>query len=456
MIDFTHSIRNIVDRLPEPVQERFWESHRAIMKASQDSPHARYARDFLVPYAAADALAATIEGEPIAVDIPKLTDLPEKIERSQLDEEIASQRRRKQAREALAAEDARDVPLPALPTLDAFIEEHLDDQTPYLIDGLWPAMSRVLFTAAPKFGKTSTVANLLRSLADGDPFLGRFAVEKEPPAVLLIDTEMTASTLARWLDGQQITNTELIRPITLQGHLSSFNILEPETRERWARHLEAGPGQVVILDNLRPMLDALGLDENREAGRFLTAWDELMADMGAAESMIVHHTGHNGERARGDSALRASNAAMWQGVLGKADDMTSDRYFSAYGRDVNVPEARVERDDRGRLVIAGGSRKRDRLTAEAQAAAITVLTHLQEHPSAELSKRKIQDALKEDHTRAAIQAGINWALEQGYIVTRAGGKNATLHDLTPTGVVWLGKMGAKGTLEPELSQHAVF
>ena len=79
-----------------------------------------------------------------------------------------------------------------------------------------------------------------------------------------------------------------------RGRVSTFDILDPDTRSQWAARMRGSNG--VIFDCLRPILDALGLDENRYAGRLLMAIDELLNEAGVPEALIVHHMGHSGER----------------------------------------------------------------------------------------------------------------------------------------------------------------
>jgi hypothetical protein len=128
--------------------------------------------------------------------------------------------------------------------------------------------------------------------------------------------------------------------IALRGKVSTFNILDPETRARWARHLR--PGDVLLLDCLRPILDVLGLKEATEAGQFLVAFDALLLEARIAEGGIAHHMGHVGERSRGDSRLRDWPDVEWRLVRDKSNDDETDpaapRYFAAYGRDVDQPE----------------------------------------------------------------------------------------------------------------------
>ncbi|WP_026533911.1 AAA family ATPase [Arthrobacter sp. H14] len=322
-------------------------------------------------------------------------------------------RNRDAAKQIIAAEQAGQFTPPTPIPLDAFIANAANQEEAWRIEGLWPVNGRVLCSAAYKAGKTTLIGNLLRSLVDGDPFLGRYqplladAQYVHENGVLLIDTEMTERQLGAWLDDQGIKNQHLIEVLCLRGQLSAFNILDPATRTKWARKIEGS--EVVILDNLRPVLDALGLDENREAGKFLTAWDEFMSEMFATESLIVHHTGHGQERARGDSALLASNDAMWTLIRDdESEEPISPRYFKAIGRDVDVPETLLNYDGTTRrLSIGGGNRKDTRTAGKVHA----VLDFLKTSPGT--SKTGIKTAIPGDDKDTA--KAIDEALRQGLI-----------------------------------------
>ena len=152
--------------------------------------------------------------------------------------------------------------------------------------------------------------------------------------------------------------------MALRGKVSTFDIIDPATRAQWARHI--GPADVLLLDCLRPVLDALGLDESHDAGRFLVAFDALLAEAGIAEAVIAHHMGHAGERSRGDSRLRDWPDVEWRLVRDKSNDDDGEtdpaaaRYFAAYGRDVDQPEQLLGYDQATRhLRIAGGTRRED-------------------------------------------------------------------------------------------------
>lgn len=266
------------------------------------------------------------------------------------------------ARRLLAREQLGNPPRPQLVRLDDFLAQPDTDPT-YRIDRVWPTGGRVLLAAQAKAGKTTLLGNAIRSLVDGDRFLGRYDTAAAA-RVLLIDDELDPRTLRRWLAAQGIANTAAVRLLALRGRIAAFDIIDPPTRATWATQLAGA--DVIILDCLRPILDAFGLDENREAGRFLVAFDALLAESGATEAIVTHHMGHGAERARGDSRLTDWPDAIWKLVRDKdetdptLDDVTGLRYFSAYGRDVDEPQAELTFDPTNRHLSIGllaGNRK---------------------------------------------------------------------------------------------------
>jgi Bifunctional DNA primase/polymerase, N-terminal/AAA domain len=274
---------------------------------------------------------------------------------------------------------AEPTDLPPLVRLDEFLATP-DDELAYRVDRLWPAGGRVILAAAWKAGKTTLLGNLIRSLVDGQPFLGTYEVQ---PArrVILIDDELDQRTLRRWLREQGIANTGRVELIALRGKVGTFNIVDPTERSRWAKHI--GPGDVLLLDCLRPILDALGLDESHDVGRFLVPFDALLAEAGIGEAAIAHHMGHAGERSRGDSRLRDWPDVEWRLVRDKSRDVDGEtdpgapRYFAAYGRDVDQPEQLLGYDTTTRrLSITGGSRK----DAHAEALVAAVVQFVKDNP----------------------------------------------------------------------------
>lgn len=222
--------------------------------------------------------------------------------------ELQRLRSRAEATVRFALEQSGETKLAPLVDLTAFLAVPDDDVT-YRVDRLWPTGGRVILAAQHKAGKTTLTGNLIRALADGTPFLDTYQVARAR-RVVLIDNELDERMLRRWLRDHGIASTDRVDVLTLRGKLSSFNILDPTTRARWATHI--GRADVLVFDCLRPALDALGLSEDKDAGRFLEALDELTHQAAIPESLTVHHMGHSGERSRGDSRILDWPDALWK------------------------------------------------------------------------------------------------------------------------------------------------
>lgn len=266
-------------------------------------------------------------------------------------------RARDEAKRIYDGESGIRVDIPSLTHLSDFLDEP-DEEVAYRVDRLWPSGGRVVFAAAQKAGKTTVTGNLARALADGEPFLDEFFTA-QADRIVLVDNELSPGMWRRWLRDQDIGKVDSVDLLSLRGRLSSFNILDPGVRSRWAEAL--GSADVLVFDCLRPALDALGLSEDKDAGRFLEALDELVREAGISELLVVHHMGHSNERSRGDSRILDWPDAVWSLVREDPDDPVSRRYFKAYGRDVEHPESRLTYDPETRhLSLGGGSRKQER------------------------------------------------------------------------------------------------
>lgn len=349
----------------------------------------------------------------------------------QLQRDVTYELRRLRARDTaqrmLRAERNGGPPPPALD-----LEEFLATPDPpacYRIDAVLPTGGRVVITAQYKAGKSTLVANLVRSLVDGHPFLGRYDVTPPDGRVVLVDNELDERTLRRWLRDQRIEQSSRVAVIPLRGRVTTFDLLDDDTRARWAKQLRSLGAAVLVVDCLRPLLDALGLDESRDAGRFLVALDALMVDAGVGELLLAHHMGHNGERSRGDSRILDWPDATWRLVREVGEDGQAEpdarRYFSAYGRDVDQPEGLLAYDPASRrLTLAGGSRR----DTAAEGAMPALLEYLEANPGA--TKKAIEAALTARHSRRSVRDAVCRAVEKGLVDIARGPNRSDLHLLT--------------------------
>ena len=333
-----------------------------------------------------------------------------------------------EARRRRGEQDHPPITLPPVKSLTQLLAEP-DDEEQYRIDKVAPAGARIMLNAQWKAGKTTIVDNLVRALVDDEPFLGRFTVHTPAQHLVLIDDEMSERKLRRWLRDQKIANAAAVADvITLRGKLAAFNLLDDKVRGQWATRFRDLGCDYLALDCLRPILDALGLDEKSDAGKFLVAYDALLDEAGISDSLVVQHMGHANERARGDSRLQDWPDAIWN-IVRENDKPDSARFFSAYGRDVDVHEGRLGFDPATRrLTYASGSR-RDADVEAAFCAVIELLAAVAKNDAAEcLSKNQIEGDLGlSDHKQKATRAAIKVATERGLVHVETGPRNSQLH-----------------------------
>jgi hypothetical protein len=334
---------------------------------------------------------------------------------------VEVERVRREARRLVDAEERPPEVIPALVTL----RDRLARRTPppaWRIQQWQARESRVMAVAQFKAGKTTLRDNVVRSLVDGDPFLGREKVEPLTGALALVDTEMAEWQMEQWLGAQAIQHDDQVLVLPLRGHAAAFNILDDRVRREWAARLRERQTEYLVLDCLRPVLDALGLDEQREAGRFLVAFDALLAEAGIPDALVIQHMGHLNERARGDSRLRDWPDAEWR-LVRRDDDPASARFITAYGRDVDVPESQLVFNPMSRhLTIEDGSR-RDAKTRDALDAVLEVLG-----AGDALSGRKVKEALEDtEHSRETIDAALRLGVRRGVVLRQEGPRNAKLY-----------------------------
>ena len=280
----------------------------------------------------------------------------------------------REARRRLDAAERPPITLPAVRNLTQFLDtEH--DEPEYLIDRIHPYGGNILATGPYKAGKTTLRDNAIRALVDGGAFLGRYNVTRTVNRLVIIDLEMSEAQLWRWFQRSGIRNTDNVADvISLQGRGHMLDLRDDDLRRQWVDRLQTIGCDYLIVDCLRPVLDAVGLDENREASLWLQAFDRLRAEAGIRDgAMVLHHHGHGSDRGRGDSAILGWYTAEWKVTRLDKDDVSSPREFSANGRDVDEPPRALRYNEATRALAledhsVKGCGSRDR--AEEDAAAI--------------------------------------------------------------------------------------
>ena len=350
---------------------------------------------------------------------------PENDEQRLLDADKRKIRRSRQARREVDAEDNPPKPIPKPRTL----RDRLANKTkpvPYRIDQLMKYGHRVMLVAQFKVGKTTAVINLIRSLVDGVPFLGRLHVSRVVD-ITLIDAEMATedtNQLDEWYERAGIKHQDHVKVVALRGAASAFNILDPNVRKEWADNLRGT--KLLVLDCLRSILDALGLDENKDAGKCYVAFDALLREADIREAIVVTHMGHANERARGDSRTLDWPDVTWN-LVRLDEDPASPRFFKAFGRDVDFRETALDFDTKtGSLKLGKGSRK-DETALRAIPLIVAYVLNCATPPSATKIRKDVHDT--EGLSDRIIRRALALAVKSGELVETVAAKGAKLYEV---------------------------
>jgi hypothetical protein len=338
-------------------------------------------------------------------------------ERGQVEKRKADLRRNATAEAELRAEkhaadleklDARSK------RLDAFLMEPPSGQR-YDVQNLLPGDGNSTLCAPKKIGKTTMMGEVIRSFADGEPFLAQFAVQ--PAVVGVWDYEMGDDQHRIWLGDLGIRNTRNVHRLSLRGVGPSFR---SEEFRKWAVEWLRSRGiQVWILDPAHRAATGYSgttRDPNEAVQEFTEELERVKEEAGVRNIVLPIHTGLHGEHARGAARWGDWPDAIW--TLKKDD--AGLRTLSAEGRDVDLPETPLCFDRETRLLTVSPF---DSFAHEYRPTDVDrVCRWLRENPGVRPSKNLIIQKLRMGHSKGA--AAIEEAESEGRILIRKGPRNS--------------------------------
>lgn len=315
-----------------------------------------------------------------------------------------------------------------------------DEDPVYRINELWPLGGKIVLAAPQKSGKTTTVGNIVKALADGSPLFGPapgrqgfggFPVVpmRDTGRIFLADFELDRRMLRRWLGDHAIQRTDRVHVEMFRG--KTWDIRDEKIRMQWATYLRELDTEIVIVDPLGPVLFALGINENdnTEVGTFLHALDALVAESGASELLVTHHTGHSGERSRGATVLRGWPDAEWrlmneETAPGREPAADATRFFAANGRDVALRDTALEYDGPTRHLSLGVGNRATHATEKHSPLVMEIVETMPGmNNSALVEAIQAKAGLERNNARKVVSA----LLGSGAVHTHKGLKNATLY-----------------------------
>ena len=355
---------------------------------------------------------------------------------SRIAEAAESMRVQREARALLAAEVAKA-------TFTGFASVSLREALakprefkPAIVRGLQMQGHKATLTAQFKAGKTTLAGNLVRSLADGEPFLDRFEVFELPGNIGIFDYELTEDDALDMYGALGLRSTKQVFLESLRGE--GFSLANEFHREQAVRWLTEHDIVYWVLDPFGRALRGFGSENaNDDVRVFLDTIDEIVERAGILGTLMPVHTGRmqheiGTEHGRGATVVDDDADARW--LLTR--DNTGRRYFRAEGRNgVGAEEVSLEFDTATSRLSTGTI---TRAQSKGERLLPLVEDYLVQDPGAGL--RTIREEVDGGNTQ--IDAAIKLGIANGTIRVEKQGQKSC-HFYVPRPVLTLTKEGEK-------------
>ena len=262
--------------------------------------------------------------------------------------EIQQQRIRKMAREHLRDEDnLAKFKLPDIFDNLTIELEQPDEEAKYLINEVFPTGGNITLTAEYKSGKTTLINNVVKSLVDDHPFLGKYGVNDHDGNVVIFNYEVEPRQYRQWMREVGIINTDRVKLVHLRG--LRMPMTSDFVQERVVDILKGFDAQTWIVDPLaRAFVGSGDENSNSDMGTFLDTLDVIKYEAGVDNLIVAAHTGRASEsgieRARGASRFDDWADVRW--LLTRNDE--GQRFLKAHGRDVDMEQHVLSYDTHSR------------------------------------------------------------------------------------------------------------
>jgi hypothetical protein len=343
---------------------------------------------------------------------------------SHLAEHVRAELQREDARRIARAITAeRDwTPVPPLVTLREAIDGAPEPE-PSRIERVLPANGRAVLIAAKKTGKSTAVVNVVHAVTTGGQLFGRWRSRKGRVAVL--NFELLPEQWAKWCADAGVP-LEHSLVLSLRGQANP--LATARGRAELAAQLRDSGVDVLVVDPFGAASRGVVENENSnsEVRGFTALLDELAAEGAVSELLLPVHAGKVGEGARGASALEDWPDAIWTLVA----DESGDRFFRAYGRDIDFPESLLAYNpDTRRLSFS--ARQVNRKTAAADRAADAIVSYLKANPGAPIGavREHLAETGHEVGRTGIVGQWLTALVRENRVVQRRGDRNAKLNYL---------------------------
>lgn len=299
------------------------------------------------------------------------------------------------------------------------------EQLPETIAGIHRTGANAVLASQYKAGKTTTLANLVRSLADGEPFLDEYEVIFDG-RVAFFNYELDEGQMDEWLRNLQIKNTDRVTTVHLRGQRLP---LIAERAQEWAvEFMVEHDIKAWILDPfVRAFAGCGNENDNGEVGAFLDALDLIKKLANLPDLWVSHHFGRKDHDLGQEHGRGATRLDDWPDVRWLLTRQHDDRFLKIEGRGVDMPETQLLWNPDGRLRLGTGDRqesKRQEAEFNVDFTVRLVVDAVRATPG--MGSRGIEAALK-GTGKSTVGAALKEAIETGQVIRKPRGRNAFQH-----------------------------
>ncbi len=359
---------------------------------------------------------------PISVaDMKALSESKDESAQADFDAAVADELRRMAIREAARREHSAEQASGLFAGFSQMtLREALEaprETAPWLIERLQRAGHKAFLVAQFKAGKTTISGNVVRSLVDNVPFLGRFAVHPLSGNVGVLDYELTEDDALDLYREMGVENPDRIFMQSLRGTgFTLANESHQHSAIAWALEHDI---QYLALDPFGRAMRGFGEENSNDDVRaFLMTLDFIAKEAGLLGVLLPIHTGRERaevgeERARGATVLDDDADARW--ILTK--DKSGRRFFRAEGRKgVGVEEVALDFDSGlNRLTATNTTRKQ----SAGEPMQGPVLAYVEQNPGCSLRSIKANV----EGTDSIVAAAVESLEKQGRILITQQGQS---------------------------------
>lgn len=268
------------------------------------------------------------------------------------DEEVARIKQTQDARDyvkRMRAEAEADqlAELPGVNVRQQLAEEYVPPV--WRIDGLHIASSFTTITAPKKTGKSTLMLNLMKSLLDGQTFIGQPVLAPEKN-VGYWNMELDPNVWLQWVQDIKLANDDRLIAEHLRGQ--KFPLWHPEMRKRVVDWLQVHEIEVLIIDPGAKLLRGWPTNGSVENSNDVVAevcqvLQEIKREGAVTDLFVPLHTGH---ASQGESQ-HSRGAIVWQDEPDHLWNLWSKRivddeirHFNAFGRNVDFDTVLIDYD----------------------------------------------------------------------------------------------------------------